>query len=516
MRAEMWQLCAGASYKALLQPTYYSDLLKEHLGKTTTVTEEIERDLRRSFPEHPVFQTEEGVSALRNVLVAYAFRNPEIGYCQSMNIVCALLLLYMPEENVFWMMVSICEDLVPEYYNEELFGSLVDQQIFEVLVAKYLPEVKKHLDGHNIPLSVITLPWLLCFYIGYVPMEASLRCLDAFFYHGPNVLFAIGLAIFKLNEAALLVTHDNDKIVPLLRRAGYSVNDLIPLSIEYQDLIKDEVNQHRLVAKHELCLKLEESAKEGVFAKLKDDVRFTRDELNKIYKHFQRALSVSEGGTGFFINKAGFDRVFAKFVPWWKEYDLVVDQAWSYLKERNGVSFSKFVVALDALRAWAVRDRGMFTFKIYMGKEDEAVDRAGLVKITNALLCLYDKSSQITESEAFVEMYLKKIGNPETVDIKTFEETMIATNLFETFFDCVQRVAVVRTSAPIEIDIDFTQAQDYEGGIGGGGAEGVEGGAVVVEEEKNEPASEDKKGLLDLMFEDENGDSEDPLDFFRK
>jgi hypothetical protein len=53
-----------------------------------------------------------------------------------MNIVCALLLLYMPEENVFWMMVAICEDLVPEYYNEELFGSLVDQQIFEVLVSK--------------------------------------------------------------------------------------------------------------------------------------------------------------------------------------------------------------------------------------------------------------------------------------------------------------------------------------------------------------------------------------------
>ncbi len=53
-----------------------------------------------------------------------------------MNIVCALLLLYMPEENVFWMMVSICEDLVPEYYNEELFGSLVvkrgkDLGIFE-------------------------------------------------------------------------------------------------------------------------------------------------------------------------------------------------------------------------------------------------------------------------------------------------------------------------------------------------------------------------------------------------
>lgn len=53
-------------------------------------------------------------------------------------------------------------------------------------------------------------------------MEAALRTLDAFFYEGPNVLFAIGLAIFRLNEPALLVTNDNDKIVPLMRKAGYS------------------------------------------------------------------------------------------------------------------------------------------------------------------------------------------------------------------------------------------------------------------------------------------------------
>jgi hypothetical protein len=61
---------------------------------------------------------------------------------------------------------------------------LKDQQIFEVLVEKYLPRCKKHLDSLSIPLSVITLPWLLCFYIGYVPMEAALRTLDAFFYEG--------------------------------------------------------------------------------------------------------------------------------------------------------------------------------------------------------------------------------------------------------------------------------------------------------------------------------------------
>lgn len=460
MRAEMWQLSSGAAYKALIQPTYYQELLKQ--VKPTPVTEEIERDLRRSFPEHPVFQTEEGVSALRNVLTAYALRNPGIGYCQSMNIVCALLLLYMPEENVFWMMVAIVEELVPEYYNEELFGSLVDQQIFERLMEKYLPQCKKHLEAQNIPLSVVTLPWLLCFYIGYVPMEAALRTLDAFFYEGPNVLFAIGLSIFKLNEPALLITQDQDKIVPLMRRAGYSVNDLIPLSIEFQDLIKGEIAQHRLRAKHEACLRLEETAKQAVFKKLKD-VRFTVPELEKLYRHFQRQLSVSEGGTGFYLNKSGFDRVFRKFVPWWKEYDAIVDRAWAYVSEegRTRVSFPSFVHAVDALRAWSVHDRGMFVFKMYAaGSSDDSIDLSSLEKLVEALLILYEKAEQLGEAKDFCDMYLKKTGSPQRISRELFVQSMLLSGLFETFFDCVHRVRK-QVGQAIQVELDLDRAVEY-------------------------------------------------------
>ena len=82
LRGEMWETLSGSLYLRFANPGMYERILEENTGRTNTSTEEIEKDLHRSLPEYSAYQTEEGISALRRVLQAYSFKNPETGYCQ--------------------------------------------------------------------------------------------------------------------------------------------------------------------------------------------------------------------------------------------------------------------------------------------------------------------------------------------------------------------------------------------------------------------------------------------------
>ena len=61
---QLWMLHSGALTDLSGKHGYYESLLREHVGRKTVATEEIERDLRRSLPEHPAFQCSAGVPSI--------------------------------------------------------------------------------------------------------------------------------------------------------------------------------------------------------------------------------------------------------------------------------------------------------------------------------------------------------------------------------------------------------------------------------------------------------------------
>lgn len=92
-RGEVWELTSGSFYKRLRSPNMYTEILSKNVGRDSLAIDEIEKDLNRSLPEYPGFQSEEGIGRLRRVLTAYSWSNQEVGYCQAMNIVTAALLM---------------------------------------------------------------------------------------------------------------------------------------------------------------------------------------------------------------------------------------------------------------------------------------------------------------------------------------------------------------------------------------------------------------------------------------
>lgn len=99
---------------------------------------------------------------------------------------------YMSEEQAFFTLSVLCDEMLPGYYSTSMYGALLDQIIFEDLLEKMMPILHTHFKKNDIQLSVACLPWFLSLYINSMPLLFAFRVLDCFFMDGPKVLFKIG------------------------------------------------------------------------------------------------------------------------------------------------------------------------------------------------------------------------------------------------------------------------------------------------------------------------------------
>ena len=242
-RAKIWAECTGAS--ALRVPGYYDDLVKNGIDDPEIVAQ-IQMDINRTMTDNIFFRAGPGVAKLNEVLLAYSRRNPEVGYCQGMNLVTASLLLIMPTaEDAFWLLTSIVENILPSgYYSNTLLASRADQLVLRHYVSTLLPKLSAHLDALGIELEALTFQWFLSVFTACLSAEALFRVWDVVlcFNDGSTFLFQVALALLKLNEQRLLAEETAGGVYNAL--GGVSDHEVgIDGLIRGSDALKGEVKR---------------------------------------------------------------------------------------------------------------------------------------------------------------------------------------------------------------------------------------------------------------------------------
>lgn len=280
-RGNAWWYFAKGPEKLKNNVGVYDTLIESTFHLHNKDTEIIERDLNRTFPDNIHFKPERSnpsedppetalVEALRRVLVAFSSYNPAIGYCQSLNFIAGLLLIFMDEEKAFWMLVIITSRYLPGVHDVNLEGVNIDQGVLMLTLREYLPDAWSSISvidfedpmispkvNNNYdflvklpPITLCTSSWFMSAFIGTMPIETTLRVWDCLFYEESCVLFKTALAVFKLIEPKIVKIQDEMEIFQLIQNTPKTLIDPTPLfdlmfkrRLGLSNLTQDEVTR---------------------------------------------------------------------------------------------------------------------------------------------------------------------------------------------------------------------------------------------------------------------------------
>lgn len=255
LRGRAWLYLTGGKVKR-----------EQNLGKFQELDDEpgdpkwvdiIERDLHRQFPFHEMFAARggHGQQDLFRVLKAYTLHRPEEGYCQAQAPIAAVLLMHMPAEDAFWVLVQICEKYLPGYYSTGLEAIQLDGEILYALLRRVSAAAHRHLKKHKLEPILYMTEWFMCAFSRTLPWASVLRVWDMFLCEGVKILFRVGLVLLKctLGSQEKLKTCQGPyetmerlrAIQPQYMQESFLVHEVTEIAVSEKDIEKEHLAQLR-------------------------------------------------------------------------------------------------------------------------------------------------------------------------------------------------------------------------------------------------------------------------------
>lgn len=229
-RKVLWLRLSGAHAQIRSNPGYYQAIIEERASCSTVYLKQIDRDLHRTFPTEDYLREKSTQRALRNVLMAYTWRNPTAGYCQGFNCIVGRLLYFgFSEEESFWLFTQLIESVLPLDYFVGMLGILTDQKLLARQLRKKFPELWRHLSGLSADVSLFSVQWYICLFSYSLRPDTLVRAWDFLFAEGYWALHKIAFATLESMQREAMQRTDFIELLKLLEVNSW---DMTPSQLE--------------------------------------------------------------------------------------------------------------------------------------------------------------------------------------------------------------------------------------------------------------------------------------------
>lgn len=223
-----------------------------------------------------------GQEALFRISKAYSVYDSEIGYCQGQSFLIAALLLQMPEEQAFGVLVEMMHS--PPYSLRDMFRENFEQlqlRFYQLdrLVEKRLPDLWQHFQHVGLETHMYASQWFLTLFSAKFPLFLVFRVLDVFMLQGVDTIFQVSLALLMMVRKELLA-QDFEGIMKYFR-----VN--IPKRLRSEEHAKS-------LMKTVVSIKIKNLAKyEKDWRRVKEAERLAEDPLTRFARENKKLLADS-------------------------------------------------------------------------------------------------------------------------------------------------------------------------------------------------------------------------------
>ncbi|KAL0092742.1 rab-GTPase-TBC domain-containing protein [Phycomyces blakesleeanus] len=513
LRGELWETCSGAIYQRFMNQGLYERLLEENKDKNSLSREEIEKDLNRSLPEYSAYQTPQGIDSLRRVLTAYSWKDPELGYCQAMNIVTSAILIYMSEEQAFFTLSVLCDEMLPGYYSTSMYGALLDQIIFELLLETTMPVLFNHFKKADIQLSVACLPWFLSLYINSMPLMYAFRVLDCFFMDGPRILFQIGLAILKINGDELMQATDDGAFINILKSYFNTLDDplypdspspkartltkfnalLLVAYREFNGITGEKITELRRSHQPKVVAGIGSFTKRSALRNLDHSGNLTKEEQSIVYDKFYNVLyykkvtneQKQQPRYDSRVDQASFELLMCSFAKWAKlsSDDQAFDQerqakVSSHFMNRlfkqfdtnnmNSLSLQDVIIGIGSIVKGDHNSQIKLFFDLHDVDQDGYLSKEEILQFSETLLWLFRNTSDESHLNAVSTFLHNAFEYSETkqetdaiedgekyLSVASLRMIVFANEILEQFFDHEFAQTIELAEKPVEKQRSF-------------------------------------------------------------